>query len=146
MDFRDCITFANENSLSYFATSEAGQPRVRPLGLWFADDKGFHYQTHADKALCKQLKEDNKVEACFYNPRMGGGLGTVLRVAGEIEFIDDLEYKKRVFEDRAHIMESYGVETPEDPRVVVFRIYKGEAYFWTGEYNLREPEIEKIPF
>jgi putative acetyltransferase len=40
MDFQDCIQFANENPLSYFATIEAGQPRVRPLGLWFADDAG----------------------------------------------------------------------------------------------------------
>lgn len=79
MDFQDCIKFANENPLSYFATIEAGQPRVRPLGLWFADDKGFHYQTHAAKVLYKQLEEDNTVEACFYNPRVGGRLGTILR-------------------------------------------------------------------
>jgi uncharacterized pyridoxamine 5'-phosphate oxidase family protein len=146
MDFKDCVRFANENSLSYLATIEGGQPRVRPMGLWFADDKGFHFQTHASKVLCKQLKENNKVEACFYSQKEGGGLGTVLRVAGEVEFIDDLEYKKRVAKDRPHIMKMYGLEKPDDPILVLFRIYKGEAYFWTGEYNLRESEIEKIEF
>ena len=146
MDFQDCIKFANENALCYFATIEAGQPRVRPLGLWFADEKGFHFQTHAEKVLNHQLKENKKVEACFYNPKMGGGIGTVLRVTGEIEFIDDLEYKKRVFQDRPHIVKSYGLETADDPRLVVFRIFKGEAFFWTMEINLRESEIKKIEF
>ena len=146
MDFQDCVEFANDNSLSYFATIEGGRPRLRPMGLWFADDKGFHFQTHASKVLCKQLKENNKAEACFYSPEQGGGLGTVLRVAGEVEFIDDLEYKERVAKDRPHIMKMYGLEKADDPRLVIFRIYKGEAYFWTAEYNLRESEIEKIEF
>jgi len=76
----------------------------------------------------------------------GPGLGTVLRVSGEIEFLDDIEYKKRIFEDRAHIVESYGLEGLEDPRLILFRIYEGEAYFWTMEFNLRESDIEKITF
>ena len=65
-------------------------------------------------------------------------------MAGEVEFIDDLEYKERVAKDRPHIMKMYGLEKANDPRLVVFRIYKGTAYFWTAEYNLRESEIEKI--
>ena len=146
MDLQECITFANENKLCYLATVEDGQPRVRPMGLWFADERGFYFQSHAEKALGIQLKAHKKVEACFYNAKAGPGLGTVLRVSGEIEFLDDLEYKKRIFEDRAHIVESYGLEGLEDPRLILFRIYKGEAFFWTMDYNLRESDIEKITF
>jgi uncharacterized pyridoxamine 5'-phosphate oxidase family protein len=146
MDLQKYIAFANENKLCYLATVEDGQPRVRPMGLWFADERGFYFQSHAEKALGIQLKADKKVEACFYNSEAGPGLGTVLRVSGEIEFLDDIALKKRIFEDRAHIVESYGLEGLEDPRLILFRIYKGEAYFWTMEYNLRESDIEKIAF
>ena len=79
MDFQDCIKFANETPLSYFATIKASQPKVRPLALWCADDKGFHYQTQAAKVSYKQLKENNMVEACFSSPRVGRRLGTILR-------------------------------------------------------------------
>ena len=146
MDLQDCITFANENKRCYLATVEDGQPRVRPMQLWFADEKGFYFQSHAEKALGLQLKAYKKVEACFYNAKAGPGLGTVLRVSGEIEFLDDIEYRKRIFEERAHIAKSYGLKGLEDPRLILFRIYKGEAYFWTMEYNLRESDIEKIQF
>jgi hypothetical protein len=40
----------------------------------------------------------------------------------------------------------YGLEKEEDSGPVIFRIFKGEAYFWTPEYNLRESDIEKINF
>ena len=146
MDLQDCIDFANENKTCYLATIENGEPRVRPLGLWFADEKGFYFQSHAEKALGIQLKKNKTVQACFYNPKVGPTLGTVMRVTGEIEFLDDIEYKKRIFEDRPHIVKAYGLEGLEDPRMLLFRIYKGEAYFWTIEYNLRESELEKIRF
>ena len=146
MDLKECIAFANETHLSYFATYEGGQPRVRPLGLWFADENGFYFQSHAEKDLCKQMKEYNRVEACWYNPNIGSQMGTVLRVAGEIEFLSDLDLKKRVYEERSDIMKSYGLKTHDDPRLVIFRIYKGVAFFWTPEYNLRESDIEIVKF
>ncbi len=147
MDFQDCIKFTNAHRTCYLATvDEEGWPRVRAMGMWFADDKGFHFSTHKSKMLCKQLKKNNRVEACFYAPKPGGGLAPMLRVCGETEFIDDLEFKRRLLEDRPFIKKRYGVEKAEDPGPVIFRIYKGEAYFWTLDYNLRESEIEKIQF
>lgn len=37
MEFEECIKFANENPVSWVATVENDQPRVRALGMWFAD-------------------------------------------------------------------------------------------------------------
>ena len=147
MDIQDCLKFANENPGCYLATiGEKGWPRVRPLALWFADEKGFHFSSHAAKTLCKELKENNRAEICFYAPAPDGPLGTILRVCGETEFLDDLEYKRRLLEDRPWIKQMYGLEKAEDPGPVIFRIFRGEAYFWTPEYNLRESDIEKIKF
>jgi len=147
MDFQDCIKFANENPTCYLATiDDKGWPKVRALMLWFADEKGFHFSSHASKALCKQLNENNRAEVCFYTPGPTGRLGPMLRVCGETEFIVGLEYKRRLLEERPFIKRLYGVEEAEDPGPVIFRIFRGEAYFWTIEYNLRESEVERIKF
>lgn len=145
MDLQDCIKFATEQSVAYFATDEKGQPRVRPIGLWFANEQGFYFQAGSTKAFCKQLQNNPKVEVCFYAPGSAGTPGKVLRVAGEVEFLDDLALKTKILEDRP-FLKNMGIETPEDPRLAIFRIYTGEAFFWTMEYSGRESEIERIKF
>jgi len=145
MDLQDCIKFATEQGFAYVATEESGQPRVRPLGLWFANERGFYFQSWFTKAVCKQLKNNPKVEVCFYAPGSAGGIGKVLRVTGEIEFLDDAALKTKVLEDRP-FLKDLGMETPEDPRLAIFRIYTGEAFLWTMEYSGRESELERITF
>lgn len=126
MEFEDCVKFANENPLSWVATTDGDQPRVRGLGLWFADETGFYFQIGL-KDVYKQLQKNSKVEIAFFKP--GELFGTMMRVAGEVEFLDDLELKKKVLEDRP-FLKKWGV-TPEDPKLIVFRVPKGKAYFWT---------------
>jgi hypothetical protein len=40
MELDDYIKFANENPVSYFATADGDQPRVRGLLLWYAEKTG----------------------------------------------------------------------------------------------------------
>jgi pyridoxamine 5'-phosphate oxidase len=145
MDFRDCIKFATEQHVAYFATEENGQPRVRPIGLWFADETGLYFQSQTVKAFCKQLQNNNKVELCFHAPAAGESPAPVLRVTGEVEFLDDPALKKRVLEERP-FLKDMGIDTPDDPRLAIFRISTGEAFFWTMEYSMRESEIDRITF
>jgi pyridoxamine 5'-phosphate oxidase len=145
MNFQDCIEFANDNTLGYFGTEENGQPRVRPIRMWFADESGFYFQAMTVKALCNQLQKNNKVEVCFYDPEAAAPIGKVLRVAGEVQFVDDVGLKKKVLEDRP-FLKNMGIENPEDPRLVILKIHKGEAFFWTMENSMRESEIERIKF
>ena len=145
MSFQECIEFANENNTCYLATVEGDQPRVRAFALWFADDKGFYFQTESVKALCKQLKSNRKVELCFHARGAGSGVGKVLRVTGEVEFLDDIALRARVLEERP-FLKGLGIEKPEDPLLVLFRVYQGEAYFWTMANNMKESEIERIKF
>ncbi|OGP52973.1 MAG: pyridoxamine 5'-phosphate oxidase [Deltaproteobacteria bacterium RBG_13_52_11] len=145
MDFNDCIQFATKHRVAYFATEEGGQPRVRPIGLWFADKDGFYFQAQTVKAFCKQLQNNKKVEVCFHAPAADGSPGTVLRVAGEVQFIDDAALKRKVLEDRP-FLKHMGINAPDDPRLAIFRIHTGEAFFWTMEYSMRESEIERIKF
>jgi pyridoxamine 5'-phosphate oxidase len=140
MDFKDCIKFANENPICYLATVEGDQPRVRAIGMHYADDTGFYFNTESTKALAKQLKKNQKVELCFL-----GGNNKMLRVSGKVDFIDDIAIRTRFFKER-DFLKSFGVKGPEDPLLMVFAIRKGEAHFWTVADNMKEAAIPRIKF
>ena len=144
MDFQDCIKLANDTRTCYLATTEGDQPRVRAMGLYHVDDTGFYFNTQSVKALAKQLEKNRKVEVCFYASGTGQDIGRVMRVTGEVEFLDDIDLRTRLLEDRPFLKAF--IKGPEDPLLVVFRIYKGEAYFWTMADSMKEAEIERIKF
>lgn len=137
MDINDCIRFTNENRICYFATTDRGRPRVRALGFWFADESGFYFQTGSIKDLYHQLKVNPWAEVCFYRPE--DGMGTMLRISGEIEFLEDKKLKERVMKERP-FLRSFGL-TADSPGLVIFRIPHGEAHFWTMEKNLKPKKI-----
>ena len=69
-----------------------------------------------------------------------------MRVSGKVEFLDDAELKTRLFKERP-FLKMTGLKAPDElPPVAIFRIYTGEAHFWTMEDNIKESEIEKISF
>ncbi len=140
MNINDCIDFANENKVCFLATTEGDQPRVRALGFWFADETGFYFQTGSIKTMYKQLIVNPKVEACFYHH--DGLISTMLRVAGEIEFISDYKLKEKVLLERPFLKE-FGL-TIESPGLILFKIAHGEAHFWTMENNLKPKEMIKF--
>jgi pyridoxamine 5'-phosphate oxidase len=131
MDIKDCIKFANDNPVCYLATVEGDQPRVRALLFWFADKTGFYFQSGTFKEHVDHLKINPKAEACFYNNDPKDSV--MLRVAGKVEFLDNEKLKRKAFEDRP-FLQDMGL-TSDDMRFVIFRIPKGEAYFWTLETN-----------
>jgi pyridoxamine 5'-phosphate oxidase len=133
-----CIEFANENKMCcYLATLDNDQPRVRAMQFWFADKTGFYFQTGTTKDLYEQVKTNPKVEACFYKPDTMPG--TMLRVAGKIEFVEDKHMKEKVMVERPFLKEM-GL-TSESPNLIIFRITHGEAHFWTMETNLKPKQI-----
>jgi uncharacterized pyridoxamine 5'-phosphate oxidase family protein len=111
--------------------------------MWFADEKGFFFQTESVKSICKQLKKNNMIELCFYAP--GADAGTMMRVAGKVEFVSDLPLRSKVLADRP-FLKALGIKEPEDPLLAIFRVYSGEAYFWTMAHNMKEAQIERIKF
>lgn len=143
MNFTDCVNFANKIKDCAMATVEGDQPKVRMMGLWFADQSGFYFQAWAFKAVYKQLKTNSKIEVCFHSnmkeePNM-------LRVSGGVEFIDDIKLKEKVFLDRP-FLKNLGATGPDDPRIVIFRIAHGEASFWPIRKEGEYPGAEKVVF
>jgi pyridoxamine 5'-phosphate oxidase len=137
MNLHDCIKFTNENPVCHLATVENDQPRVRTLGFWFADETGFYFQTSTIKEIPNQLKKNPKTEACFYKHE--GMIGTMLRISGEAEFIEDPKLKEKVLADRP-FLKSFKL-TAESPSLVIFRISHGQAHFWSMENNMKPKEF-----
>ena len=81
MSFEDCIRFASENPVAYIATMDNDQPRVRAFLMWFADESGFYFQTGSIKETVGQLKENPKIEVCFFNNKAEEG--KMMRVTGK---------------------------------------------------------------
>jgi pyridoxamine 5'-phosphate oxidase len=143
MDITDYVKFANENPVTYVGTVEGDQPRVRAFAMWFADKTGFYYHTGTTKEVCKQLKKNPKVELCFYKP--GEDAGTMMRVTGKVEFIEDQALMDRLFQDRPWMKEIMKTASP-DSQVAMFRVAHGDACFWTMADNMREHEAPHIKF
>ena len=137
MNIQNCIIFANENPICYLATMENDEPRVRAMGFWFADNTGFYFQSGAIKELYHQLKKNPKTEVCFYkHDKM---IGTMLRISGEVEFLNDRSLKEKAVNDRP-FLKSFGI-TVDSPGLIIFRISHGKAHFWTVENNFKPKEI-----
>ena len=141
MDFTDCFKFANENPTCYLATAEKDQPRVRCLGMWFADKTGFYFQTQSVKAMCKQLEKNIKVEVYFHTK----DFKRAMRVSGKAKFIDDLEMRAKCIEERPFV-KNFGITEPNNPLLAIFQIYTGEAYFWTMADSMKEADLPRIKF
>jgi uncharacterized pyridoxamine 5'-phosphate oxidase family protein len=139
MDFKDCVKFANENKTCYLATVDGDQPRVRAMGMHYADDTGFYFNTESTKALARQLKKNQKVEICFF------AKGNMMRVTGKVDFIDDIAIRTKFYTERP-FLKGLGVKGPEDSLLMVFAIRKGEAFFWTMADNMKEASLPRIKF
>jgi len=73
------------------------------------------------------LKANSKVEVCFFNSKSKDM--QQMRVAGTVEFINDIEMKKKLLDARPFLKKA-GL-TPENPELILFKIIKCTAHFWT---------------
>ena len=141
MSLKEYTDFANENNMCYLATVEGDQPRVRAMGMWYADETGFWFQSQSVKALYKQIKENEKVEVYFCPP----DFSKIMRVSGKMTIVEDMEARKKCIAERLNL-KSMGITEPDDPLLAVFHLYTGEAYFWTREDSMKEADIPREKF
>jgi len=116
---------------------------VRTFLVWFADEKGFYFITLAGKSVCKQLRVNPRVEVCFFNNKQGDE-ARMMRVTGEIEFLEDIDIRRKAMESRP-LLKKYAAG-PEDKAFEVFCLHTGEAFFWTFKDILKEAQLERVHF
>jgi uncharacterized pyridoxamine 5'-phosphate oxidase family protein len=144
MDFKECIDFANENSLCYLATCENQQPHVRAFRMWKADEDGFHFITFSAKAVCKQLRANQAVEVCFFNNKQGEE-ANMMRVIGQVRFVNDETARQQAFESRRARLKNHAKDH-NDTAFSVFSLYSGDVFFWGFKEILKEDQLERIRF
>ena len=144
MDLKDCFKFATEHPLCSVATMDGDQPRVRILLLDAADETGFYFATLTPKDVSKQLHKNPKVEICFFHNASDLMETKMMRVCGEVEFIDDPEAFKRAMGPRKDLSQIIG--EPIEPYVEVFRVINGDIHFWTMMDIMKEKQLEHLNF
>jgi pyridoxamine 5'-phosphate oxidase len=126
MELNEILKFVNENPISFFATLDGDQPKVRALQLFSADKTGLYYSMDDSKEVYKQLKVNPKVEVCFLDTK--SKIGDMVRVMGKVEFVQDMEMKRKVIEARP-FLKQMGI-TAESPGFLIMKVAKCQAQHW----------------
>jgi pyridoxamine 5'-phosphate oxidase len=144
MNRQDCIQFANEHPVCFLATMDGDQPRVRTVLLVSADESGFYFDLLNTKNMVKQVQANPKVEVCFYNNASDLMQARQMRMTGVMELVKEEALIKKVAADRSFLDGLAG--QPTAPLTMVYRLAKGEAFFWTMPDILKEANLERIKF
>ncbi len=138
MDKKEILDFINANPICYLATSVQNKPYVRAMRMVSADEKGLIFQTVDGKDLPKQMTENPSVEVCFYNMKEN----VQIRVAGRAIWLEDLDLKKKIAEQRPFLkplIEKKGFDV-----IPVFRIVDCVACAWTMATNFSPKEYVRF--
>ncbi len=123
------LNLLKPTQMVFLATSQDGQPFVRPMTLIVHKGQYF-FATGSSDAKTGQLEANPLAEICLYN-REGDHAGYV-RARGVIEKITDASIRKDVFE-AAQFISNYFNE-PSDPAFMLFRMHWREVeYMRPGE-------------
>jgi pyridoxamine 5'-phosphate oxidase len=135
MELNEILKFVTDNPISFFATLDGDQPKVRALQLFSADKTGLYYSMDSNKDVYKQLKANPKVEVCFLDKK--SKIGDMVRVTGEVEFVQDMDMKRKVIEARP-FLKQMGI-TAESPGFLIMKVAKCQAYHWSRA-SMMEPK------
>lgn len=98
----------------FVATTENGEPRVRPFSFIMNFNGKLYFTTGASKPVYAQLQANPIVEICSVpNEKFQW-----MRLKGRVVFEDNLEAKKEAFKILPLLERAY--KTPENPELVVF--------------------------
>lgn len=138
MDKQTIFEMMNTNPVFHLATIEKGEPRVRGMLLYKADEGGIIFHTGTSKELYTQVMENPKVELCF------SAQGTQIRVRGELQIVEDKSLKDEI---AAHPSRKFlqvwmdnGLMKDLYSTLVVFRLIGGKATTWTMAQNFEPKE------
>jgi uncharacterized pyridoxamine 5'-phosphate oxidase family protein len=89
----------------YFATTEHGEPRVRPFGFAMVFEDKLYFGCGTHKAAYTQMLENPNVEVCAFNQ------GAFLRLRGRAVMDDRPEVQEAMYAAAPFLKETYNAET-----------------------------------
>ena len=104
----------------YLATTENGEPRVRPFGTIDIWEGKLTIQTGLKKDVAKQMLENPRVEICAFVPAEGKWI----RLSADASLVDDVRAAE-------HMLDAYpslrGMYAPGDGNTAIFALTNGTA-------------------
>ncbi|HHI87752.1 MAG TPA: pyridoxamine 5'-phosphate oxidase family protein [Candidatus Cloacimonetes bacterium] len=111
---KEIFSYFKQMQTVFFATCDKERPYVRPMLLLYIDGK-FWVATGADDAKTPQLKKNPHFEFCYFIE--AGNEHGYIRGAGMVNFISDLEIRKKFIDDFGYIRHYW--QEPDDPDYVL---------------------------
>jgi uncharacterized pyridoxamine 5'-phosphate oxidase family protein len=130
----------NSNPAFFLATTEAGEPRVRGMLLYRADDEGIIFHTGGMKDVYRQLMANPAVELCFFDQQKW----IQVRVSGTARRVADLELKQEIVNAPGREFLKPWVESQGLDVLEVFRVEDCQALVWTMATNFAPKEPVRI--
>ena len=119
MDKKEILEFIAKNPVAFVATSENNVPYVRAFGTYQADENGIIFSTQKAKDVYKQMVKNPELEICYWADNVQ------IRVHGQMEPMEDMEFKKELVEKRPFLKPQ--VEQEGWDFVKVFKIKNARA-------------------
>ncbi|MFA7403876.1 MAG: pyridoxamine 5'-phosphate oxidase family protein [Pelobacteraceae bacterium] len=140
MDKHEIQAIINANPAFFLATTEDGQPRVRGMLLYRADDNGVVFHTGGMKDVYRQLMANPAVELCFFDQQQM----VQVRVRGTARLIDDLQLKQEIVNAPGREFLKPWVESQGIDILEVFRVEDCQALVWSMATNFAPKELVRI--
>ncbi len=92
---QEIYSYFKQSQNIIFATCDKGQPKVRPMVLFYVDFK-FWLVTYRNDAKVFQIEKNSKMEICYLLQE--DGQNGYIRATGDVKIINDLDLKSRATE------------------------------------------------
>lgn len=100
----EIMDFLSASRVFYLATTEGGQPHVRPMGFVMDHDGKLAFGTSNQKNMYKQLVANPTVEICCVDAKY-----TTLRICGKAVFCTTAETQRKALEIMPALANMYAV-------------------------------------
>jgi len=142
-ELQKIVSIMKDNSLhAYLATCDGEQPRVRPVSPIVEDNMSIWVTTYSTCRKVKQIKQNPKICLAFVEQPNGNKAATVI---GEVEIIENLEEKKRVWGLATFDLAQYFPNGPESEEFCLLKILTEKIEWrdsWTSKLKIYEPPQE----
>ncbi|ABQ24491.1 pyridoxamine 5'-phosphate oxidase family protein [Geotalea uraniireducens] len=140
MNQQQILELINRNSAFFLATVEDGEPRVRGMLLYRAEENGIIFHTGAMKDVHRQMIANPAVELCFNDWQTQ----QQVRVRGTARLVEDSALKEEIVNSPGReflkpLVEKMGLNV-----LSVFRVESCRAHIWTMETNFAPKDFIEL--
>lgn len=132
------LELINRIQVAWVAACSDGQPTVRGIMTYRADNEGIVLHTGEFKDFYRQLKANPRCELCFFEPQEQ----VQIRVRGNAAELDDQALKEEIVGARPFLQP--WVEAQGYDMLKVFRIKDAEFTVWTMDRNFEPTAFKKL--